>query len=504
MRVSHRLLSVTTGVAAFLSISAGFAGPSLATDASARTGASFQVLSRDHTTVRPTVLAARKQESPAARDAEPWWRARRDDEPIQVVVSLDEQRAVVYAGGRPVAETHVSTGKSGHTTPTGVFSILQKARHHRSNIYSNAPMPFMQRLTWSGIALHASDSVPGYPASHGCVRLPHGFAGKLFKFTEIGAHVVIARRPVLPRRFDHPGLFRPGAVPEIPVATQPSGLAAGPATATETAPKTGTAPHRAATLRSLDGPEGRYPSGMQAEARQAKFDRTITLASLRLSRTDAEEPLISTAVETSSSPIRILVTRRTGRELVRDAQTLLNGLGYDAGEVDGWMGPITGSAIRAFQKDNGLDETGAMSPDLVTALHRVAGKGPARLGHIYVRQDFKELFDMPVALKDAEKALGTHFFTVIGTDAESDVLRWNAVSLNDRPKQSNFSFFKTLEEDGRAMTARAALDRIVIPPALNDKIAALLTPGSSFAITDNGLSRETGRGTDFVVLTRDR
>ncbi len=493
-------------MAAFLSISAGFAGTALATDASpsgyaeaARTGASIQVLSRDHTTPRPTVLAARKQETPNARSDEPWWRARRDDEPIQVVVSLDDQRAVVYAGGRPVAETHVSTGKSGHTTPTGVFSILQKARHHRSNIYSNAPMPFMQRLTWSGIALHASNSVPGYPASHGCVRLPHGFAGKLFKFTEIGAHVVITRRPVQPRGFDHPGLFRPASTSQTPVAAEPSGAAG-----SGVAPLSEKSRLSKRVIRSLDGPEGANPSQMQAEVRQAEFDRTITLASLRLSRNDAEDPLISTAVETSSSPIRILVTRRTGRELVKDVQALLNGLGYDAGEVDGWMGAVTGAAIRAFQKDNGLDETGAMSPDLVTALHRVAGKGPARLGHIYVRQDFKELFDMPIALKDAGKALGTHFFTVMNKDETSDALRWNAVSLNDRPKVSNFSFFKTLEEDGRAMTARAALDRIVIPPEVNDKIAGLLTPGSSFAVTDNGLSRETGRGTDFVVLTRDR
>lgn len=105
------------------------------------------------------------------------------DGPTVVVVSLPEQRLHVYRGGQRVGVSTVSTGKPGNETPTGVFPILQKKRAHRSNLYDDAPMPYMQRLTWDGVALHAGQ-IPGYPASHGCIRLPHAFAAKLFTLTE--------------------------------------------------------------------------------------------------------------------------------------------------------------------------------------------------------------------------------------------------------------------------------------------------------------------------------
>ena len=111
--------------------------------------------------------------------------------PLVVVVSLPEQRAHVYRNGVRIAVSTISSGKPGHETPTGVFPILQKREEHYSNLYNNAPMPFMQRLTWDGIALHAG-RIPGQPASHGCVRLPLDFARKLFSITEHGSTVVVA------------------------------------------------------------------------------------------------------------------------------------------------------------------------------------------------------------------------------------------------------------------------------------------------------------------------
>ncbi len=111
--------------------------------------------------------------------------------PLVVVVSLPEQRAHVYRNGVRIAVSTISSGKPGHETPTGVFPILQKRKEHYSNLYDNAPMPFMQRLTWDGIALHAG-RIPGTPASHGCIRLPHEFARKLFSITEHGSTVVVA------------------------------------------------------------------------------------------------------------------------------------------------------------------------------------------------------------------------------------------------------------------------------------------------------------------------
>lgn len=112
-------------------------------------------------------------------------------EPVMVVVSIRDQRAYVYRGSERIAVTTVSTGKPGNDTPIGVYPILQKKKVHRSNLYNDAPMPFMQRLTWDGIALHAG-RIPGKPASHGCVRLPLAFAGQLFDVTKHGQTVVVS------------------------------------------------------------------------------------------------------------------------------------------------------------------------------------------------------------------------------------------------------------------------------------------------------------------------
>ena len=109
---------------------------------------------------------------------------------VEIVVSIPLQRAYVYRGGTLIGVTTVSTGRQGHETPTGRFNILEKRREHYSNLYNNAPMPFMQRLTWGGIALHAGE-IPGRPASHGCVRLPLAFARHLFGATRVGATVHI-------------------------------------------------------------------------------------------------------------------------------------------------------------------------------------------------------------------------------------------------------------------------------------------------------------------------
>jgi lipoprotein-anchoring transpeptidase ErfK/SrfK len=109
---------------------------------------------------------------------------------VEILISLAEQRAYVYRGGELIAATTVSTGKQGKETPVGSFTILQKKAFHRSNLYSNAPMPFMQRLTWDGIAIHAGH-LPGVPASHGCIRVPTEFAKRLFALTELGATVTV-------------------------------------------------------------------------------------------------------------------------------------------------------------------------------------------------------------------------------------------------------------------------------------------------------------------------
>jgi len=118
--------------------------------------------------------------------------------PVLSYVDLTKQIGMVYRNGVRIAATTVSTGKPGHTTPTGVFTILQKDANHHSSTYNNAPMPFQQRLTWDGVALHAG-GLPGYPESHGCVHLPYAFAREVFRITNLGVTVVVQgdaeRRP---------------------------------------------------------------------------------------------------------------------------------------------------------------------------------------------------------------------------------------------------------------------------------------------------------------------
>jgi quercetin dioxygenase-like cupin family protein len=134
-----------------------------------------------------------------------WFPERSPQGPVLIIVSLPDQRVHVYRNGIRIAASTCSTGKPGHRTPTGVFKILQKDKHHRSSTYNNAPMPNMNRLTWSGIALHAGN-LPGYPASHGCVRLPMGFSERLFGVTRLGMTVVIADQRSFPESVVHPGL----------------------------------------------------------------------------------------------------------------------------------------------------------------------------------------------------------------------------------------------------------------------------------------------------------
>src|SRR5258708_6156055 len=127
--------------------------------------------------------------------------------PLHVIVSIDKQRATLFADGQPIASTAISSGTAGHPTPMGMFTVIQKDRHHVSNLYA-ASMPYMQRITWSGSALHQGP-LPGYPASHGCVRLTESFAQLLWKTTKMGARIIVTRPDVAPLEFAHPRLFAP-------------------------------------------------------------------------------------------------------------------------------------------------------------------------------------------------------------------------------------------------------------------------------------------------------
>ena len=154
---------------------------------------------------------------------------------VALVVSTDHQTLTVFDDGVPIAQTTVSTGVADHPTPHGIFSVIEKQRYHESNIYSAAPMPYMQRITWSGVALHEGH-VTGRPASHGCIRLPRAFASDLFRYTRNGARVIVAREAVLPTPTAIPSIFIAAATqhdadaPPLPdnveISARPRGTAA--------------------------------------------------------------------------------------------------------------------------------------------------------------------------------------------------------------------------------------------------------------------------------------
>src|SRR6202047_1182689 len=140
--------------------------------------------------------------------------------PLIIAISIQKQRLKVYDAAGVFAESPISSGMAGHPTPMGVFSVIQKQRLHHSNIYSGAPMPYMQRITWSGIAIHAG-VLPGYPASHGCIRMPMAFAMKMWNWTKMGARVVVTPGEMTPSSFSHPLLATHKVVPQPAAANAP-------------------------------------------------------------------------------------------------------------------------------------------------------------------------------------------------------------------------------------------------------------------------------------------
>lgn len=379
--------------------------------------------------------------------------------PLQIIVSKETQSLAVYDGDTVIATSRVSTGKQGHSTPTGIFSILEKKRYHESNIYSNAPMPFMQRLTWSGIALHASNSVPDYPASHGCVRLPNKFAPVLYNMTSRGAHVLISDRTIVPVKIRHRLLMQPQAIEETPQLLSDAQLR--PAI-----------PH-------ADG------TSVEVAMNEVK-------------------PVVAQKPVEERDPIRILITRRGEREMNLDIQEILNSLGHDAGTPDGYIGPQTRAAVRSFQTAENLKADGAVTPELTEALYKKAGRGTPPNGVLMVRRKFKPLFEAPVTIRDPEIALGTQFLQFEESDAASGEGEWFGVALdNYLPATTQKRLGITVQADATAFNAvYRTLDRIDIPQETRDRLAGLLAGGSSLSISDTGLGMETGAGTDFISITR--
>lgn len=384
----------------------------------------------------------------------PAWAA--EGRSLAIVVSRDTQSLAVYDGDQVIATSRVSTGKPGHATPTGIFTIIEKQKYHESNLYSSAPMPFMQRITWSGVALHESNSVPRRPASHGCVRLPHAFAKELYGMTEMGVPVVIADEPLTPSALIHPFLFRPSN------------------------------PASNGTLLS------------EAKLRLNPISDFLKPTEVALNEASLAPP--SATVQKPEKSLRILITRRGQAELVKDVQGLLNGLGYDAGAPDGRLGQKTVAAINAFKLTKDMSTRGNLIDDtVVEAMFKAAGKPLPPQGQVFVRQDFKPLFDASFTLTEPEAALGTHFLQLRAMDQQLGLADWYGFTVPDGMSRTTR---KRLGITRPASPLQEVMNRILLPPELRQKIEAVLTPGSVITITDGGIGKETTpEGTDFITLT---
>ncbi|WP_080955167.1 L,D-transpeptidase [Neorhizobium galegae] len=401
---------------------------------------------------------------------------------LQIIVSKDKQSLVVYDGETVLTTSKVSTGKQGHTTPSGIFSILEKQKYHESNLYSNAPMPWMQRLTWSGIALHESNSVPNYPASHGCVRMPGAFAKSLFQMTERGAHVIITDAPVVPQLIENANLF----LPRKPLPTGPL------------------LSHVQLRTSSI-GSSSRQVDSKPVEVAMNVVPNNPSIVHPTTDARPAPTQPVAAAKEDDVAPLRILITRRGERETLMDAQILLQQLGFDTGGGDGFAGPMTRSAIAGFKRWKNLSPKGALvTPEFLASLYETAGKPRPPMGQIMVRQNFQPLFEAPVGIKDPEIALGTHFFSVDKVERKEETAEWHSVTVpNGLSAAMKQRLGITVADDPYAPgAATQALNRIEIPADIRDRIETLISDGSSLTINDQGIGQDTGDGTDFITVTQ--
>ena len=401
--------------------------------------------------------------------------AEKPQGPFILVVSIKNQRISLYGNGKLIETSSVSTGTPGHDTPQGVFTVIEKDRHHKSNIYSSAPMPYMQRITWSGVALHEG-FVTGRPASHGCIRLPQAFAARLWEITQLGARVIIAPDDVTPMSIAHDRLFamKPKAAMPPVAALQPDPVPTARIRLATNADVTDTTPIG-------DSTPGPAPTGA-TPAVSAEPD-----------------PFANGAAITDMIRAEVL-----GKAPTKDTKATEQA---KAKEVAPAPEPTA-----AFGKPGNLDKlrlatTGKEYPSrpgtVSVFISRATGK-------LYVRKGYWPVFETPVKIAQPEAPFGTHVFTALEPKSDKE-LRWNVVSMPNEikktpvltPAQRKLGAVGSVREHVAPANAADVLSRISIPDEAIERISELMTPGASLIVSDMGISGETvTRGTDFIILTR--
>jgi len=391
--------------------------------------------------------------------------------PLQVFISVNQQKLHLYSNGEEIAETPVATGVPEHPTPLGAFNIVQKQLYHRSNISSGAPMPYMDRLTWSGVALHEGVNL-GHPASHGCIRVSHDFAVRLYAVSKLGAEVFIADPELRPKEFTDAHLF----VHKDPAPPAPVLAAASVTPLPALADNAPTADGAGATSAANDNKVATDGAGAASAENGNKMadDDAGAADAARNNKTAAD-----------SSPV------------------------HDAADPPP-PAPATHSATAE------LETAPPPLPPVAPALLH-ASKSPIAIfisrktAKIYVRQDFEPVFSAPITIEDRDQPFGTFVFTALQYLPDRSGFIWNVVAVPEREKPKPVANFtahmraddkaaKDVIEPSAPQSPDQALARIDIPQDAIGRISQMIIPGSSLIISDQGLGDETGEGTDFIVV----
>jgi hypothetical protein len=406
---------------------------------------------------------AQIKETAAPRDA---------GEPIMAIVSIRSQRVTLYDTEGWILRAPVSTGITGRETPAGVFAVVEKEKDHHSNMYDDASMPNMQRITWNGIALHGGP-LPGYAASHGCVRMPFGFAEKLFDKTRIGMRVIISPDDAEPVDFSHPSLLVPKAEA---LAAAPAKAEAAPREAAEAArladetkkaaaSATRETAVQTASLRKLEGQKTRADADLAAAEKalaSAKTDEARTRAEDLKQKATAKAAELATQLDTAKADSASKFdAAAAAKDAAKAAQAKKIDTARVASEAKLALEPVSIYISRATQKLYVRRPTPKPAPD---------GGGIV----------FDATIEVPVKIRNPERPIGTHVFTAVARNESG--LRWNAVTID------------------HGDDARSALDRITIPQDVLDRVAPTALPRSSIIISDEALSKETNYRTEFVAV----
>ena len=388
------------------------------------------------------------------------------------IVSIKTQHVTLYDAEGWILRAPVSTGTTGRETPAGVFAVVDKEKDHRSNMYDDASMPNMQRITWNGIALHGGP-LPGYAASHGCVRMPFGFAEKLFDKTRIGMRVIISPEDAEPVEFSHPALLVPKgeAIAAAPARAEalPREAAEAAKAADETKKAAATATRETASLtaslRKLEGQKARADAELAATEKMlvsAKTDEAKARAEDLKQKAAAKAAELATQFDTAKADATSkLDAAAAAKEAAKAAQARKAATAKAASEAKLALEPVSIYISRATQKLYVRRQTQKPAPD---------GGGVV----------FDATIEVPVKIGNPERPIGTHVFTAVARNESG--LRWTAVTIDNGDN------------------AKSALDRITIPQEVLDRIAPTALPRSSIVISDEPLSKETNYRTEFVTV----